>query len=142
MRNQIQDKSIAAAGRDGCVTNQTDEVDAFQCIVYGGHHSAVELITWFVHSGGVDKDNLALGSCYYTLDSVASSLGFIGDCRDFFTHQPVQKSTFPGIGAANQRDVTSAKGRGRITFLRIHLQFENVVCLPLLSVIAGRVRVK
>ena len=46
------------------------------------------------------------------------------------THQPVQKRTFPGIGAANQRDVTSAKVRGRITFLRIHLQFENVVCLP------------
>jgi len=47
-----------------------------------------------------------------------------------------------GGRAANQRDVTSAKVRGRITFLRIHVQFENVVCLPLLSVIAGRVRVK
>ena len=121
MSHQIQNEPIATAGRHRSVSKQANEIDAFKSIVHRRHHSAIKLITRLVDTRRVDQNDLSVGPCDDSLNSVSSRLWFIGNRGDLFTHQTVQKRAFAGVETSDQGDIARAEFHRRNTFLHVHV---------------------
>src|ERR1700733_15041829 len=78
------------------VHDQQDKIAALQSFANFDHHFASERAVGFVNARGIEQYNLcaslpfALGNVYDALDSIARSLRFGGDDREFFAHERIE----------------------------------------------------
>ena len=59
-----------------------------------------------VQTGGVDKNNLIIGTMEYTADLIAGGLGTVGHDGDLLAHHGIDQCGFAYIASANESNKT------------------------------------
>ena len=62
-----------------------------------------------MHARRVDEHDLAAGTVNDALYAVPRSLRFVGNSRDLFADEAIQKRGFSGIWPADERDIAASK---------------------------------
>jgi hypothetical protein len=89
--DEVEDEAVAVARRGRRVAYEADEVDAFERVVDGGHHPAVEEVARLVDARRVHQNDLPAGARDDAANLVARRLRLVRHGRNLLAHHPVQK---------------------------------------------------
>ena len=99
-------ESVAGAEVHGRISDQRENIDAFERVLELVHHLAAEDVLGLVDSGSIDENDLRIVAIQNSLNAIAGGLRLGRNDCDFASNESIDERRFPGVRTADDCDET------------------------------------